>query len=440
MNPLILFIPLITLIFLGIPLGFVLGAIGLTAGFVEYGSKFFSILPSRMFDMQTNYILVALPMFVWMGNMLERSGATEKLYGALHLAMGGLKGGLAYATIIICVLFAAATGVVGASVTAMGLVALPEMVKRGYDKKFASGVVMAAGCLGILIPPSIMLVIYGSWAELSVGRLYMAALLPGVMLGGLYALYTFIVSRVRPKWVPAATIEERGQQSSARIWGNVAKYAVPPIFLILLVLGGIFMGWFTPTEASGIGAIGAAIIAAFNKNFNMANVKEATYRTARISGMIGLLSSCALTFTSAFLALGGGRAVNDVLLGTGFGKWGIFAIIMVLLLILGAFLDWFGMLVICIPIFNPLVLSLGFDPMWFAALVCINLQMSFLTPPYGFALFYLRGICPMVCPEVKMSHIIGGIYPWLGLVCVAIGLLIAFPQIALWLPAAIYNK
>ena len=438
-NPLLLFVPLILLIFIGAPLGFVLGFVGLTFGFLAFGTRFFFVLPGRLFGIQTSYILVALPMFIFMGNILERSGCTENLFRALHVAMGNIKGGLAYATIIICTMFAAATGVVGASVTTMGLIALPAMVQFGYDKKLAVGVVMAAGCLGILIPPSIMLVIYGSWAEISVGRLYMACVFPGLVLAGVNCLYVFFLTLRHPEYAPVVPPEERAGIPKSKIIGDVAKYTVPPVALIVLVLGGIFAGLFTPTEASGVGAFGGCIIAIANKKFNMPALREAVFRTARVCGMIGLIAGSAQCFTSAFLSMGGSRAIDELLAASGLGKWGVLIVVMILLLILGMFVGWMAILMISIPVFGPVMVSFGFDKLWFAVLVCVNLQMSFLTPPYGFALFYMKGITPLVCPEVTMEIVMRSIFPWLGLVMTGLVLLCIFPDIALILQKWIYG-
>jgi tripartite ATP-independent transporter DctM subunit len=284
-----------------------------------------------------------------------------------------------------------------------------------------------------------MLVIYGSWAEISVGRLYMACVFPGLLLAALYMLYVFVVTARHPDYAPTVPEEERAGIPKSKIIGDVAKYTVPPVALIILVLGGIFAGLFTPTEASGVGAFGGCVIAIANKRMTIPALKEATFRTARVCGMIGLIAGAAQCFTSAFLSMGGSRAIADVLAATGLGKWGVLVIVMILLLILGMFVGWMAILMISIPVFGPVMVSYGFDKLWFAVVVCVNLQMSFLTPPYGFALFYMRGITPLVCPDVTMDIVMRSIFPWLGLVMTGIILLCIFPQIALILQTWIYG-
>lgn len=432
-NPLWMLVPLLILIFTGHPIGFVLGAVGLSFGFFFWGPEFLRLLATRVFEIQVNYLLVALPLFIFMGNMLERSGAADKLYEALHIVLGGLKGGLAIATVLICTIFAAATGVIGASVTTMGLLALPGMIRRKYDIELSAGTIMAASCLGILIPPSIMLVVYGAWAGLSVGKLFMAAFLPGLLLSALYLVYIIIRCNINPNLGPPLPAEERVVSIRKKIH-LIGVSLLPPIFLILAVLGAIFLGIATPTEAAGLGALGSIIIALANRKFSFSNFLEACYRTARVCGMICVIAAGALCFTSTFLGLGGGQVVKEMLLGLGLGHWGVLVMMMLTLLIMGTFLDWFGILVITIPIFCPIASELGFDPLWFALLICVNLQASFLTPPYGFALFYMKGITPLVAPEVTMGHLIRSALPFILLIICGLIILIIFPEVVLWLP------
>jgi len=430
LNPLWMFVPLILLVFLGHPLGFILGGVATFFGLLGWGPQVFHVFANMFFAMQANYLLVALPLFIFMGNMLGRSGVAEKLYGALHVLMGPTRGGLALATVAICTVFAAATGIIGASVTAMGLLALPEMLKRKYEIHLAAGTVMAASTLGILIPPSIMLVIYGAMAQLSVGKLFMACVFPGLLLSGLYSAYILIRCWINPELGPPLAEEERRVPLKQKMV-MLATSIAPPIFLILAVLGTIFFGIATPTEASGLGALGSIFIAAANGKFNWKVLKDAVFSTATTIGMIAVIAAGASCFTAVFLGLGGGDEVADLLMSLPGGRWGALIMIMIILLVLGTLLDWFGILLLCLPIFGPIVTTLGFDPIWFAAVVAVNLQMSFLTPPYGIALFYLKAVSP---PEVTMAQLIRSIIPFLILIIIGLAATMAFPQVALWLP------
>lgn len=433
-SPLWMLVPMVALVLLGHPVGFVLAWVGLIFGFLFWGPQFLPIIVTRFFGFQTNYVLVAIPLFVFMGNILERSGVADKLYEALYYVLGRVRGGLALATIIVASVFATSTGVVSASTTSVGLISLPAMVKRRYNRALASGVVMAGGCLGMLIPPSIMLVVIGAWARLSVGKLFLAAFIPGFILSGIYLLYVWIRCRLDPTLAPTITLEE--QQAIPR--GEKARMLLvnllPPVFLIFAVLGTIVAGIATPTEAAGTGALGSLVVAALKRRLSLSTFLEACYRTVRLCGMIAVVACGALTFASAFLGLGGDRVVEDFLLGLGIGRYGVLALMMLILLVMGCFMDWFEILVITIPIFFPIAERLGFDPIWYSILVSVNLQMSFLTPPYGLALFYLKGISTLVAPEVDTEDIVKGAIPFVGLILLGIFILILFPQTALWLP------
>ncbi|MBN1365524.1 MAG: TRAP transporter large permease subunit [Syntrophaceae bacterium] len=425
-----MFVPVLLLVFLGHPLGYILGGVATIFGLIGWGPQVFHMFANKFFAMQVNYLLIALPLFIFMGNMLGRSGVAEKLYGALHVWMGPVRGGLALATVIICTIFAAATGIIGASVTAMGLLALPEMLKRKYDVRLSCGTVMAGSTLGILIPPSIMLVIYGAMAQLSVGKLFMACVFPGLLLSGLYCAYIMIRCFFRPELGPPMSVEERQIPMKKKLLMLFTSIA-PPMFLILAVLGTIFTGVATPSEASALGAIGSIIIAAANRQLTWEVMKDTVFTTAKTIGMISVIAAGASCFTSVFLGLGGGAVVEGLLLGLPGGKYAALAVIMLILFALGTLLDWFGILLLCIPIFSPVIQSLGFDPIWFAAIVAINLQMSFLSPPYGVALFYLKSVAP---EEITMAEIIKSIFPFIGLMILGLIICLVFPQVILWLP------
>lgn len=419
-------------IFLGYPLGVVLGGVAMIIGFLSVGDSIFNLFRIRLLTFVTNYVLLALPMFVFMGVVVEKSGAAEKLYGGLYTWFGGLRGGLAIATIVMGVLLAACVGVIAASVITMGLLALPSMIKRGYSRELACGSVCAGGSLGILIPPSVMLVLYAPNAGLSVGKLFIGAIVPGLVLAGLYIIYTVIRCWLSPTTAPSIPIEERAISLSKKIH-ILATGILPPIFLILAVLGSIFFGVAAPTEAASVGCVAAVLLGLAYRSFNWQTLKEATLQTMRVTCMAFFIAAGATMFTGAFLKLGGGDVVTNLLLSAPGGRWGVFALIMFIVFILGMFIDWIGILFIMVPLITPIGDALGFDPLWFAMMVCVNLQMSFMTPPFAYSIFYLKGIDK---PEwgIGTAHIIRGIIPFVLLIIVGLVLLILFPQLILWLP------
>jgi len=428
----IMFSGLLIGVLLGYPLLIVLGGIGLLVGLLTMGPPVFKLLHLRVLGMMTNYIFLAVPLFVFMGVMVERSGAAERLYGGLHLWFGGLRGGLAIGTVLMGTILAACVGVIAASVTMMGLIATPSMLKRGYKKELVCGSICAGGTLGILIPPSIMLVIYGPMAQMSVGKLFMAAIVPGVVLSGLYISYIAIRCWLNPGLAPAITAEERAAPLLKKLFALVAGI-LPPLFIILSVLGSIFFGIATATEAAAVGCVAASILAIAYRHFNLKTLKEVALRTMRITCMCMGIGLGAAMFTGVFLRLGGGEAVSSFILAAPGGRWGIFAIVMFIIFILGMFIDWVGILFIMIPLITPIGAAVGFDPLWFAMMMCVNLQMSFMTPPFAYAIFYLKGLAK---PEwgIETGHIIRGVIPFVVLIMVGLGLCIAFPDLILWLP------
>ncbi len=421
----------------GYPIGFVLGGLALSFGLVCWGPQVIPALFFRCFMVLKTYIFAAIPLFVFMGIMLERSGSSERLFHAAHLLMGGLRGGLGIATIFVCTIFAAATGIVGASVVTMGLLALPPMLKRGYNKELASGCILAGGTLGILIPPSIMIVVYGPMANISVARLFFGAFTPGLLLAGLYVAYIAIRCFFQPHLGPPMPVEDRKAVSLSRKLYLTITGLVPPVFLIMSVLGMIFMGVAAPTEAAALGAFAAILLAVGYRKLNWHSLKDVTYTTVRITSMIMFVVLGASMFTSVFMGLGGGHFVKDLLLAVPFGRWGVLIAMMVIVFILGMFIDWIGIVLIIVPLFTPIAATLGFDAIWFALLVMINLQMSYLTPPFAYAIFYLRGIAP---PEVTIAHIYRGVIPFVLLQWTGLILCIFFPQIILWLPGMMFGQ
>ena len=418
----------------GYPLAPVVAGIALIVGFLTWGGlQVTDLFYSRMWGLIRNYVILAAPLFIFMGLMLERSGIAERMYEALYLWLGGLRGGLAITTVLIGTILAACVGIIGASVTMLALIALPAMVKRGYGKAIASGSVCAGGTLGILIPPSIMLVLYGPMAEISVGKLFMAAFVPGLVLSGLYCTYIAIHCLLKPEIAPAVPIEERAVPFLKKTTMLLTSL-VPPVILVLSVLGSIFFGVAPPTEAAAVGAFAAILLALAYRRLTFQALKDTAFLTLRVTSKVLFVAVCAFMFVGVFLGLGGGNVVENVILGAPGGRWGAFALVMFVVFILGMFIDWLGIIFIMVPIISPLAPALGFNELWFAMMICVNLQMSFMTPPFAYAIFFLRGAAP---PElgVTTADIIRGVIPFVLLIMVGLGLCAAFPQIILWLPA-----
>ncbi|MEE8414591.1 MAG: TRAP transporter large permease subunit [Dehalococcoidales bacterium] len=416
----------------GYPLAPVLAGVALVVGYLTWGGPVTDLFYTRMYELIRSYVILAVPLFILMGIMLERSGIAEGLYKALYLWLGGIRGGLAISTVLIGVIVAATVGIIGASVTMLTLIALPAMLKRGYSKSLASGAVCAGGTLGILIPPSIMLVIYGPMAMISVGKLFMAAIMPGLVLAGLYTGYIALRCLVQPEMAPTVPPEERAVPFLKKTTMLLTSL-VPPMVLIMAVLGSIFLGIAPPTEAASVGAFAAILMAIAYRKFNWQVLKEATLQTMRVSSMVLFIAVCGYMFTGVFLGLGGGDVVKDLVLASPGGRWGAFAAIMFIVFILGMFIDWIGIIFIMIPIITPIGAALGFDSLWFAMMIIVNLQMSFMTPPLAYAIFYVRGAAD---PEwgVTTADIIRGVLPFVGLIVIGLALLIIFPDIILWLP------
>ncbi len=420
-------------VILGFPLAFVIGGVTITMGILLFGPGTASwILYSRTWEILTSYTLLAVPGFIFMGLMLGHSGVAEKMFSSLYVWLGGLRGGLAITTVVLGTILAATVGIIGASVTALAIIALPAMINRGYDKALASGAVCAGGTLGILIPPSIMLVVYGPMALISVGKLFFAAFLPGLLLSALYIGYVTVYSFMRPEMAPAVASQERAAPLLKKTT-DLLLSMLPPMFLILAVLGSIFAGIATPTEAAGVGAVAATLLAVIYRHLNWRVLRDVVQQTLIVSAMVMIIGAMGFAFVGIFLRAGGGEAVKDVILSAPGGKWGIFAVVMFVVFLLGYFIDWLGILFIVVPIITPVGHELGFDPLWFAMMICVNLQTSFMTPPFAYAIFYLRGAADPAL-GITTGDIIRGVIPYVILIIVALGLMIIFPQIILWLP------
>lgn len=419
----------------GAPIAFVLGGLAIIFGYFGLGERVFPMFVNRMWRTSTNELLVAIPMFVFMAAILDRSGISEGLFKALQYAFSRLNGAVALTVVLLSAVFAAVTGVVGASVISMSLMALPPMLQYGYDKRLATGVVASGGTLGIIIPPSIMLVIMADQSGESVGRLFAGGLMPGLLLAALYFLYVVVRTWMQPHLAPALSEEERSRYSAWKIVGMIMVNMVPPVLLIFGVLGSIWKGIATPTEASAIGAFLALVLMIAYRRFSWQAIREAVWSTTRTSCMVVMVMVGATLFTQVFLGLGGREVVTGLITSVDFlGKWGMFAVMMLIVFLLGFLLDWVGIVLITFPVFLPLGAMLGFDPVWLIIMIAINLQASFLTPPVGYSLFYMRSTVP---PEISMMDIYKGVAPFLVLQLFALLVLVMFPEIITWLPSLV---
>lgn len=427
---LLMFVGLFLGIFLGYPTALVLGGIATLFGLGFMEGNLFGLFTVRLFGLMKNYTLLAVPLFLFMGVFMEKSGIAERLFEVMHLLWGRTRGGLGITTIAISALFAAATGVVGASEITIGLMALPAMLERNYNKSLACGSICAGGTLGILIPPSIMIVIYGPIARISVGKLFLGVVVPGLLLTLLYMIYIAVRCHFRPQDGPPMPPEEREIPWKTKIYLLVTS-VVPPGLLVFAVLGSIFFGIAAVTEAAAVGAIASILLATCYGRLSLGLIKSACLQTLTITCMIMLIAVGASFFSTVFVALGGDDVVSNLFLNLPMGPWGILFTIMALLIFLGMFIDWMGILFIIVPLITPIAETLGFDPIWFAVLVMVNLQISFLTPPFAYSIFYLKGITP---PQVQVTDIYRGVVPFVGLQVVALTLCVLFPSLITWLP------
>jgi tripartite ATP-independent transporter DctM subunit len=425
----------LVLLSLGYPVAFSLGGVSIIFGILGialgvFDPIFFTAMPQRIFGIMANYTLLAIPYFIFMGSMLEKSGIAENLLETMGILLGRLRGGLALAVVLVGALLAATTGVVAATVVAMGLISLPIMLRYGYNKELATGVIAASGTLGQIIPPSVVLVVLGDQLGVSVGDLFIGSLIPGLMMSGAFALHVLIVAFLKPELAPAlpADVREIGGKALGK---RIFQVMLPPLVLILLVLGSIFFGFATPTEAGAVGCLGAIILAAANGELTLAAVRQVCDATLKITTMVVFILLGSTAFSLVFRGLNGDQFMFDVLANLPGGTIGFLAVSMVTVFILGFFIDFFEIAFIVVPLFVPVAQQLGIDLIWYGVILGANLQTSFLTPPFGFALFYLRGVAP---PEVTTSDIYRGAIPFILLQILVLLLIIAFPGIVSFLP------
>jgi tripartite ATP-independent transporter DctM subunit len=433
----------IFIIMLGFPIAFTLIAMGVGFGFYAYytpGQEFFSnrvftLLVQKTFEVTSNDVLTAVPLFLFMGYMVERSNLLDRLFHSLQLAMKNVPGALAVAAMITCALFATATGIVGAVVTLMGLLAFPQMLKSGYDVKFSAGVICAGGCLGIMIPPSILLIVYAATAGISAVKLYAAALFPGFLLAGLYVLYIIARAVINPKLAPKLPKEQTDVPFTIVFTALLTSF-FPLAILILAVLGAILFGLATPSEAAAVGALGSIVLAAGYRQLTFERIKEAVYLTARTTAMVCYLFIGSWTFSSVFSYLGGHHVVEEFILSLDMGTVQFLILTQIIIFLLGWPLEWTEIIIIFVPIFLPLLEKFGVDPIFFGILVALNIQTSFNTPPMAMAAYYLKGIAP---PHVQLVDIFKGALPFVSIVVLTMALLYIYPGIALWLPDYLYT-
>jgi tripartite ATP-independent transporter DctM subunit len=444
---LLLFGSLGVLLALGLPMAFCTGSLAVVFLFLFGNSAILNMMPSRIFPFMTDYQLSAVPLFIFMAAMLEKAGIIEELFDAVYKWLGAVKGGLAAATVLACTALAAMVGVVGATEVTMGMIALPAMLKRGYDQKLACGSLLAGGTLGILIPPSVMAIVYAVVAQQSLGELLVGSIFPGLLLSGLYIAYILIRCYINPSLGPALPPEER---VSTREKFVLLKNTIAPLLLIILVLGVIFIGIATPVEAAGIGTFGALFVSALHRRLNWPSVQEAAIATLKATAMVMWIFFGATMFVGFFIVKGGQTFVANTILGTGLPPYGILALMMVILFVLGMFIDWVGILLLTVPIFLPIMKSLEWSglfglpgvraedvPLWYGVIFMVNMQMAFLSPPFGYSLFYLKSVAP---PEITMATIFRAAVNFMALQWLGVGLCIVFPQIVVWLPSVLYAR
>ncbi|HZM33949.1 MAG TPA: TRAP transporter large permease subunit [Burkholderiales bacterium] len=428
--PLFMLLAMFVLVFLGVHVAFALAGTALVFGYLVFQDAVIFQFMDKVEDIASNSVLAAVPLFVFMGTMLERSGIAEELFEAVHLWTRRLPGGLALGTVIMCVLFAASTGVIGATETVVGMLAIPAMLKYAYNKPLICGTICAGGSLGTIIPPSVVVVVLGPVADVSVGDLLVGMIFPGLIMAGLYLIYIFTLCVIQPSFGPRVPPSPDDPPLSRRL-AVTAHALLPPVFMIFAVLGSIMLGWAAPTEAAALGAAGAFLLTFFYRRFSLGMLSESVLKTLRITSMIMAILLGGTIFTGVFFAAGGIGLTNQAVSYFDLHSWALLALLLGMVFFAGFVLDWISILLIFIPIFMPLVKAAGFNPVWFCILFLIVIQTSYLTPPLAPAIFYLRGIAP---PSITLLDAYKGVVPFIFLQIITMAIVIAFPQTVLWLP------
>ena len=428
---LVLFATVFALLLLGFPVAFTLGGVSLIFGYFTFGMGLFQLLPLRIWGTMTNYVLIAVPLFVYMGLMLEKSGLAEELLETMAMLFGKLRGGLAISVIVVGAVLAASTGIVGATVVTMGLLSLPTMIKRGYSPELTTGTICAAGTLGQIIPPSIVLVLLGSVLNVSIGDMFIGAVIPGVILVGLYILWIILAAFFRPQSAPAMPADELADFRKPGMYKKIFRAFFLPFFLIVAVLGSIFAGIASPTEAAAVGAMGATFLTIWQKKFNLHTLREVMRGTTTLTCMVFILIVGASAFGLAFRGMGGDRYITNLILGAGMEPGHFLLIVMLVVFVAGFFIDFIEITFIIVPVVAPIFQQMGIDLLWLGILIAMNLQTSFLTPPFGFSLFYLKGVAP---PEITTMQIYRGIIPYIAIQVICLLIVVIWPETVTWLP------
>jgi tripartite ATP-independent transporter DctM subunit len=422
------------MLMIGVPVAITLATVGFVFGYLGFGPVLFNLLPARVFGVVAGYQWLAIPLFIFMGITLEKSGLADDLLDVIGHVAGGVKGGMAVGIILFGALMGATTGIVGATVITLGLLTLPTLIRRGYDKSIACGAICASGTLGQIIPPSLILILLSDIMQLSVGTLFAAAVGPGMLLVVVYIIFILILGWIKPDLMPPIPKEERSRVSGKELWIRFWKVVVPPIMLVVAVLGSIVAGIAAPTEAAAMGAIGGVIVTIFSGRFTWAKLKLVALDTTKISAIMMFILICAQVFALSFRGLNGEELIAGMFEVIPGGVNSDIWFMLLLIFILGFFIEWIEISYIAVPLFLPVLIAQGADPVWIAMMITVCLQSSFLTPPFGWALFYLKGVAP---PEVKIKHLYKGVIPFVIMQGVALFLVFYYPQISLWLPKAI---
>ncbi len=422
------------LLVMGLPLAFVTGAVAVTVGLIEFGPNVLGLIASRIYSFMNEYVLVAVPMFILMASLMERTGVARELYRAMYVWAGGLRGGLAVQTLFAAIIMAAMTGIIGGEIVLLGMIALPQMLRLGYQKNIAIGTICAGGSLGTMIPPSIVLIIYGLTANVAIGDLFLATILPGFLLSGLYLGYILVRCALDPALGPPAPPEERCMSFGQKL--ALFKNLVLPLMVAASVLGSIYSGIASVSEAAGMGVVGTLAAALLRRELSWKVVRESVLQTMNTCGMLLWLTFGATALIGVYNLLGGTMFVRSVVTGLEVAPIVLILVMMGILIVMGLFMDWVGILLLTVPIFVPVIVALGYDPVWFGVLFCMNMQVSYLSPPFGPAAFYLKGVAP---PEISLQDIFAGLWPFIILQLTGLMLVLTLPEIALWLPRLVYG-